>query len=223
MAKRSTATIPIVMVGVGDPVRLGLVKNLGRPEGNVTGVSLINQELWGKRLELFREMLPRLSRLAILYQDNEGGRSSVEEIQAGCLQLGFESRTIRFRDRNSLPDHFAEIRTAKSEAVVVSPSPVFDDVRGRIAELALTHRLPTLLAFPEYVEAGGLMGYGPSLAAAHRRAAYYVDKILKGAKPADLPVEQPTKFELVINLKTAKALGLTIPQSLLVRADEIIQ
>jgi putative tryptophan/tyrosine transport system substrate-binding protein len=222
-AKRTATTIPIVMVGVGDPVRVGLVKNLGRPEGNVTGVSLLNQELWGKRLELFREVLPRLSRLAALYQDTAGARRSVQEIQAVSQRLGLELRSIVFRDRNTLPDHFSEIRTAKAEALVIIPSPVFDEIRGRLAELALTHRLPTLLAFPEYVEAGGLMGYGPSLAAAHRRAAYYVDRILKGTKPGDLPVEQPTKFELVINLKTAKALGLTIPQSILLRADEIIR
>jgi putative ABC transport system substrate-binding protein len=222
-AQRTTTTIPIVMVGVGDPVRVGLVKNLGRPEGNVTGVSLLNQELWGKRLEFFREVFPRLSRLAVLYQDTVGARRSVQEIQAVGQRLGLELRTILFRGRDALPDHFAEMRTARAEAVAIVPSPVFDEIRGRVAELALSHRLPTLLAFPEYVEAGGLMGYGPSLAAAHRRAAYYVDRILKGAKPADLPVEQPTRFELVVNLKTAKALGLTIAPSVLGRADQIIE
>ena len=210
------------MVGVGDPVRVGLVKNLGRPEGNITGVSLLLQELWGKRVELFREILPRLSHLAILYHDNAGGRSSVQEMRAASRHLGMELRTIAFRSRDALPDYFAEMRAAGSEAVAIVPSPVLDELRGKVAELALKHRFPTLVAFPEYAKAGGLVAYGPNLAAVHRRAAYYVDKILKGTKPADLPVEQPSKFELVINLKTAKALGLTIPPSLLQHADQVI-
>ncbi|PYM76002.1 MAG: ABC transporter substrate-binding protein [Candidatus Rokuibacteriota bacterium] len=222
-ARRATATIPVVMVGVGDPVRVGLVQNLGRPEGNVTGVSLINIELWGKRLEFLREVLPRLSRLAVLHQDTAGARSSIKELRAVGSRLGLELRTVVFRDREALPDQFAEMRAARAEALAIVPSPVLDEVRGRVAELALKHRLPTLLAFPEYVEAGGLMGYGPSLAGTHRRAAYYVDKLLKGAKPVDLPVEQPTKIELVINLKTARALSITIPRSLLYRADRILE
>jgi putative tryptophan/tyrosine transport system substrate-binding protein len=221
-ARRTTTTVPIVMVGVGDPVRVGLVKNLGRPEGNITGVSLLLQELWGKRVELFREILPRLSHLAILYHDNAGGWSSVQEMRAVSRHLGMELRTIAFRSRDALPDYFAEMRAAGSEAVAIVPSPVLDELRGKVAELALKHRFPTLVAFPEYAKAGGLVAYGPNLAAVHRRAAYYVDKILKGTKPADLPVEQPSKFELVINLKTAKALGLTIPPSLLQRADQVI-
>jgi putative ABC transport system substrate-binding protein len=222
-AQRATIAIPIVMVGVGDPVRVGLVKNLGRPEGNVTGVSLLHQDLWGKRLELFRELFPRLLRLAVLFQDTAGARSSVQEIRAVSQRLGLDLRSTIFRSHDALPDNFAEIRSGKAEALVVVPSPVFDELRERVAELALTHRLPTLLGFPEYVQAGGLMGYGPSIGAAHRRAAYYVDRILKGAKPGDLAVEQPTKFEFIINLKTAKALGLTIPPSLLLRADQVIE
>ena len=222
-ARRTTTTIPIVMVGVGDPVRVGLVKNLGRPEGNITGVSLLLQELWGKRVELLRNILPRLTRLAMLYEETAGAKSSIQEMRGVGRRMSMEVRTTVFHSRDGLADHFAEMRGAGAEAVAIVPSPVLDELRGRIAELALKHRLPTLLAFPEYAEAGGLVAYGPSLAVTHRRAAYYVDKILKGTTPADLPVEQPTKYELVINLKTAKALGLTIPPSLLQRADQVIE
>jgi putative tryptophan/tyrosine transport system substrate-binding protein len=222
-ARRATSTVPIVMVGVGDPVRVGLVKNLGRPENNLTGVSLLLPELWGKRVELFRELLSRLSRLALLYEDTTGSRNSLQEMRAVSRRLGIELRPTAFRSREALADSFAELRAARPDGVAIVASPVLDELRGQLAELALKHRLPTLLAFPEYAEAGGLVAYGPSLAATHRRAAYYVDKILKGAKPADLPVEQPTTYRLAINLKTAKALGLTMPTSLLQRADQVIE
>jgi putative ABC transport system substrate-binding protein len=222
--QRATRTIPIVMAGIGDPIRLGLVRNLARPDANVTGVSLLLQELGGKRLELLKEVLPRLSRVAVLYHDNESARASLEEMWVAGPRLGLELRPVVFRSVGALPEQLRDIRSARAEAMVVVPSPVLDaEARARIAELALRQMLPTIFGFPDYADAGGLMSYGSNLAAAHRRAAYYIDKLLKGAKPADLPVEQPTKFELVVNLKTAKALGLTLPQSLLLRADRVIQ
>jgi putative ABC transport system substrate-binding protein len=223
-AQRATRTIPIVMAGIGDPIRLGLVRNLARPDGNVTGVSLLLQELGGKRLELLREVLPRLSQVAVLYHNNESARASLQEMRVAGPRLGLELRPVVFRDVDALPQQLRDIRSARAEAMVVVPSPVLDaGARARIAELALKQMLPTMFGFPDYADAGGLMSYGSNLAAAHRRAAYYIDKLLKGAKPRELPVEQPTKFELVVNLKTAKALGLTLPQSLLLRADRVIQ
>jgi putative tryptophan/tyrosine transport system substrate-binding protein len=223
-AQRATRTIPIVMAGIGDPIRLGLVRNLARPDGNVTGVSLLLQELGGKRLELLREVLPRLSQVAVLYHNNESARASLQEMRVAGPRLGLELRPVVFRDVDALPQQLRDIRSARAEAMVVVPSPVLDaEARARIGELALKQMLPTMFGFPDYADAGGLMSYGSNLAAAHRRAAYYIDKLLKGAKPSELPVEQPTKFELVVNLKTAKALGLTLPQSLLLRADRVIQ
>ena len=216
-AQRATRTIPIVMAGTSDPIGSGFVTNLSRPEGNITGTSLLSTELWGKRLELLKEMVPGLSRVAVLY------KSLNPEVQTAASRLGLVLRLVNFRSVGTLPDQFAEMRAERVGALVVSPSPPIDEARAKIAELALRHRLPAVFALREYVEAGGLLSYGANLGTQHRRAAFYVDKILKGAKPGDLPVEQPMKFELVINLKTAKALGLTIPQSLLVRADEIIQ
>jgi len=222
-AQRATRTIPIVMAGTADPVGAGFVTNLAKPEANITGTSLLIQELGGKRLELLKEAVPGLVRVAVLYNPSPSLRSAIPEIQAAASRIGLEMRLMDFRGGGALSDQFAEIRATRAGALAVSPSPPIDEVRARIAELALKQRLPTVFALREYVEAGGLMSYGSNLSAGHRRAAYFVDKILKGAKPADLPVEQPTKFELVINLKTAKALGLTIPQSIRVRADEIIQ
>ena len=216
-AQRATRTIPIVMAGTSDPIGSGFVTNLSRPEGNITGTSLLSTELWGKRLELLKEMVPGLSRVAVLY------KSLNPEVQTAASRLGLVLRLVNFRSVGTLPGQFAEIRAERVGALVVSPSPPIDEARAKIAELAVRHRLPAVFALREYVEAGGPLSYGANLGTQHRRAAFYVDKILKGAKPGDLPVEQPMKFELVINLKTAKALGLTIPQSLLVRADEIIQ
>src|SRR2546426_10561565 len=219
-AQRATRTIPIVMAGTSDPVGAGFVTNLAKPEANITGTSLLNNpELGGKRLELLKEAVPGLVRVAVLYNPSPSLRSVIPEIQAAASRIGLEMRLTGFRGGDALPDQFAEIRATRAGALAVSPSPPIDEARARIAELALKQRLPTVFALREYLEAGGLMSYGSNLSAGHRRAAYFVDKILKGAKPADLPVEQPTKFELVINLKTAKALGLTIPPSVLGRAD----
>jgi putative ABC transport system substrate-binding protein len=229
-AQRATTSIPIVMAGTSDPVAAGFVKNLARPDGNITGTSLLqNTELFGKRLELLKEAVPNLVRVAVLaYSTSAVARSTLSQIQADlqaeASRIGMDVRAATpFRGIAALPAQFTQIRAARVGALVVSPGPPIDEARSKIAELALKERLPTVCAFREYVEAGGLMSYGANLGAAHRRAAAYVDRILKGARPADLPVEQATTFELVINSKTAKALGLTIPQSLLVRADEVIQ
>jgi len=222
-AQRATRTIPIVMAAVADPVGAGFVTNLARPEGNVTGTSLLQTELGGKRLDLLKEAIPKLVRVTVLYNATSPGRWTIPQWQATASRVGLELSAISFRDASALPDQFVGLRAMRSGALIVSPSPPIDEARALIAELALKHQLPTMFPLREYVEAGGLMSYGSNLRTQHRRAATYVDKILKGAKPADLPIEQPTTFELVINLKTAKALGLTIPQSVLGRADEIIQ
>jgi putative ABC transport system substrate-binding protein len=222
-ARRETARIPIVMAGVGDPVGTGLVKNLGRPEANVTGVSLLNVELSGKRLELLKDVVPKLARVGVLYAEAPSSLASLKQIQAEAPRLGLEIRTSVFRDPQSVTDRIAEVRAAGAQALVVLPSPIVDETRAVIAEAATRHRLPTMCAFGEYVDAGSLMSYGSDFSVQQRRAARYVDLILKGARPAELPVEQPTHFELALNLRTARALGLTIPPSLLLRADRVIQ
>ena len=222
-AQRATKTIPIVMVGAGDPVGAGLVTNLAQPTGNITGVSLLIEELGSKRLALLRELLPRLSRIAVVHADTQAGRAALHEMQGVAPRLALELQPVVFQTPDSLPRQFVEIRDARAEALVIMPNPNVDEARSAIADLAMKHKLPTMFAFREYVEAGGLVSYGSNLAEGHRRAAAYADKILKGARPSDLPVEQAAKFELVINLKTAKALGLTIPQSLLLRTDQVIE
>jgi putative ABC transport system substrate-binding protein len=221
-AKHATLTIPIVMATGGDPVGLGLVASLARPGGNVTGLTTLSRELSGKRLEVLREAFPRVARMGMLWHrtstiDGLTRRETEQRAQALGIPL-----TAHGVDRADDFDRaLSAIVADRGGAVLIATSPLFFGHRRQLADLALKHRLPTIFAFREYAEAGGLMAYGPSYTGLFQRAADYVDKILKGARPADLPVEQPTKFELVINLKTAKALGLTIPPSLLARADLI--
>jgi putative ABC transport system substrate-binding protein len=222
--KKATTSIPLVMVAVGDPIGVGLVASLARPGGNSTGLTSIAPELEGKRLELLREVVPKLSHIAVLWNpDNPFHVGSLKETRAAAQVLGIKVQLLGVRVSEDFPAAFAAILRERPGALLVLADRLFLHNRARIVEFEAKHRLPGVYAYRELVEAGGLMSFGPSYAGMHRRAAYYVDKILKGAKPADLPVEQPTKFELMINLKTAKALGLTIPQSLLQRADEVIQ
>jgi len=222
-AKRATTTIPIVMPVYNDPVRAGLVTSLARPGGNITGLTSLSNELPGKWVELIKEALPRVSRLAVLL-DPAGDASPPQSSEAAARALGIRLLVLKVGHADGLEPALAEARKKNADALIALGSPFVYAHRTRIVELAAKHRLPTVYAQREYVVgAGGLMSYGADFHHQFRRAATYVDKILKGAKPADLPVEQPTKFELVINLKTAKALGLTIPPSVLARADEVIE
>jgi putative ABC transport system substrate-binding protein len=218
-AKRATSTIPIVFAAVGDPVATGLVKSLARPGGNVTGLSILGPELDGKRLELLKEAVTKTSRVAVLF----GPESPRKELEIAAQALGIQLVLLPVRELGDFEPAFETARKESVHALLTSPSPLLNTVRERIVELAAKNRLPAMYGSSEFVEAGGLMSYAPSYVYLFRRAAIYVDKILRGAKPADLPVEQATKFELVINLKTAKALGLTIPPSLLARADQVIE
>jgi putative tryptophan/tyrosine transport system substrate-binding protein len=222
-AQRATTTVPVVFVGVFDPVEVGLVPNLPHPGGNVTGLSLSPTDLAGKRLELLRQVVPKLKRVAVLSHpaNHPFNALQLKGAQAAAGMLGVQVQELAVRG----PDDFeAAFKSARGAGALLQLDGAFLFThRTRLADLAISSRLPAISGLKEYVEAGGLMSYGADLPDLYRRAAGYVDKILKGAKPADLPVEQPTKFEFVINLKTAKALGLTIPQSLLLRADEVIQ
>ena len=220
-AKQATATIPIVMTTGSDPVKLGIVESLARPGGNVTGVSSISSDLMAKRVELLRELLPKVTRVAILWDETPQSGISVQELEPAARRLGIGIHTVGVRGSNDFARAFSE--AARSRAVILVASSFMFTERKRIADLALKHRLPTALGAREYVEAGGLFSYAVSFPDQFRRAAWYVDRILRGARPADLPVEQPTTFELVINLKTAKALGLTVPRSLLQRANQVIE
>jgi putative tryptophan/tyrosine transport system substrate-binding protein len=223
-AAQATKTIPIVFVGVGDPVGTGLVSNLARPPANVTGVTLLAIELAPKRLETLTQAVPGAIRVAILWNPaNPVNEREFEQARAAAGPLAVTLIPVEFRSPDELDEAFAATARQRPDAVFVLSSPVTFLNRPRIADFALKHRLPMICALREYAFSGCLMSYGPSYADHFRRAAYFVDRILKGAKPGDLPVEQPTKFEFVINLKTAKALGITIPQSLLLRADEVIQ
>ena len=225
-AKQATSTIPIVMTGIGlDPVEAGLVTNLARPEGNVTGVAArFGSELWGKRLELFKEAVPRLSRLAVLWNPaNPGNALCVQQLQGATLAMGIQLHSLEVRDANAFEHAFAAIAKETPDGLFTcSDTLIFAHIRP-IADFAVRSGLPTLHGFREYVQSGGLMSYGTSFPDQLRRAASYVDKILKGTKPADLPVEQSMKFELVLNLKTAQALGVTFPPTLLILADEVIR
>jgi len=222
--QKAAPSIPLVMVAVGDPIGVGLVASLARPGGNITGLTSIAPELEGKRLELLRQVIPKLSSIAVLWNpDNSFHVGSLKETRAAAQVLGIKLQLLGVRVSEEFPAAFAAILRERPGALLVLADRIFLHNRVGIVEFEAKHRLPGVYAYRELVEAGGLMSFGPSYAGMHRRAAYYVDKILKGAKPADLPVEQPTKFELVINLKAAKALGLTIPQSVLIRADEVIR
>jgi putative ABC transport system substrate-binding protein len=222
-AKKATAVIPIVLAATGDPVGTGLVASLARPGGNVTGLSLQQPELAGKRLEMLREILPGVSTLAILA--NIGSPNSVleiSEVRAAARMLGLDAITSEVRRAEDIAPAFEALK-GRADALYVCTDPLLTTTRVQINTLALGMRLPTMHGFREYVEAGGLMSYGPNFPDLFRHAAEYVDKILRGAKPGDLPVEQPTKFDLVLNLTTAKVLGLMIPDAFLLRATEVIE
>jgi ABC-type uncharacterized transport system substrate-binding protein len=221
-AKAATGTIPIVMAFVGDPVGSGFVPSLARPGGNVTGLSLLDEDLDGKRIELLKETVPGLRRLAMVWSANDPGMTlAYHRVARAAQTLGLTLQDLGVRDPGEFPRAFEAAGTGRADALIVTSQPFTNRHRAQILDLAAKQRLPAMYTFAGFVDAGGLMAYAPSRADLFRRAAAYVDKILKGTKPGDLPVEQPTQFELVINLKTAKALGLTIPQSILIRAEVI--
>ena len=222
-AKRASSAVPIVFAVVDDPVGSGLVTSLARPGGNVTGLSMQSTDLAGKRLALLREVVPGLRRLAIMANvDFPAAAQEMDEIQAAATKLGLDVATFELRRAEDIAPAFEALK-GRGEALYVVGDALVITHRVRINTLALAARMPTIFFLREYVEAGGLMSYGPSFTDLFRRAGDYVDKILRGAKPGDIPVEQPTKFDLVINLITAKALGLEVPASLLARADEVIE
>jgi len=222
--QQATQSIPIVLTNVSDPVESGLVSSLARPGGNVTGLSLMHPELAGKRLELLKEVIPKLSRVAVLSNPaNPIMPPLLRETEAAARALGVQLQVVEVRDPSDFDSAFSAMTRERAGALVVLPDAIFQNERTRIAGLAAKARLPAMYAWREAVDAGGLMAYGASVPDIFRRAATYVDKILKGAKPADLPVEQPTKFEFIINLKAAKQIGLTIPPDLLARATKIIR
>jgi putative ABC transport system substrate-binding protein len=223
-AKEATSTIPIVMASDPDPVSNGFVASLARPGGNITGLSTLAPELSGKRLELLKEIVPRLSRIAVLgTSTNPGNAQQLKETELAAEAFGMQRQYLDILGPKDIETAFREVSKGHADAVLVLVSPVLNSRRKQIVDLAIKNRLPAIYYAPEWLEDGGLMTYGVSYTDLYRRAAAYVDKILKGAKPADLPVEQPTKFELVINLKAAKQIGLTIPQSVLYRADKVIR
>ena len=222
--KKATSTVPLVFIAVGDPVGTGVVPNLGRPGGNITGLSSIAPDLEGKRLELLREVVPKLSHVAFfLNPANAFHTASMRQARVAAQSLGIKLQPMEVNKSEQLDGAFASIVKEKPDALLILADRVFLHNRKRMMEFAIQQRLPSVNAYRELVEAGGLISYGPSYEDMHRRAAVYVDKILKGTKPADLPIEQPTKFTLLINLKTAKTLGLTVPPTLVARADELIE
>jgi len=222
-AKGATRTIPIVMAGVADPVGTGLVASLARPGGNVTGMSLLMSDVIGKQLQLLREVTPRVARLGVISLSGLGHDRSMKETEAAAQRLGLKVHRIVLREPLALDDLASELRRSRSDAILGLPNPALDDIRVRIVEIVNAQRLPSVFGLTYWADAGGLLSYSADLYAVQRRSAMFVDKILKGADPASLPIEQPTKVELAINLRTAKTLGLTIPQSLLRRADHVIQ
>ena len=223
-AKQATKAIPIVVVAVGDPVREGLVSSLARPGGNITGLTSISEELSGKRLELVSEAFPKVRRVAVLWNPvNSSNVLELREIDRAARALGLKIQSLEVRGPNDLQRALARAAKERMNALIVVRDPLIDSEHFRILDFAIENRLPSIHGEMQFVEAGALMSYGPSRVELFRRAATYVDKILKGAKPADLPVEQPTKFEFVINLRTAKQIGLTIPPNVLARADRVIR
>lgn len=223
-AKNATRTIPVVMMRVADPVKSGLVTSLARPGGNVTGVSFMPDALGPKGVELLRETLPKLSRLAALYQgDNPGAVVIIDEVERKGERLGLKVVRFPVRDPSDYAGAFESAARARSEAVFVMDDGAITKHRREILDLAAKHSLPVVSIYRDFAESGALIAYGPSLNTVYRRAANYVDRILKGTKPGDMPVEQPTNFELVINLKTARDLNLTIPPAVLARANDLIQ
>ncbi len=226
-AQQATTTIPVVVPVMGDPVGDGLVASLARPGGNITGLTFLGPELVPKRIELLKEALPSISRVVVLWHPGANSeratKDMLRETEAAARAVGVQLRFADVRGADEFDRAFSTITTEPADALLVFPSPMLFIERRRIVDLAAKYRLPSMFVAREYVELGGLISYGANIDDLFRRSATFVDKILKGAKPADLPVEQPTKFELVVNLKTAKALGLAIPQSILARADEVIE
>jgi len=223
-AKRATTTIPIVMTAAGDPIGSGLVASLARPGGNVTGVSLMVPELGGKRLELLKELVPHMSRVAVLWNATNPYPAAVfKESERAAQILGIEVQSLEVRGPDDFAGAFEAAKRQLPDALTVVEDPLTMNLRDRIVDFAAACRLPAIYGFRYFVDAGGLMFYGANLSEMQRLAAGYVDKILRGAQPGDLPVEQPTKFELLVNLKTANALGLELPPMILVRADEVIE
>ena len=222
--KNATKLIPIVMAHGSDPVALGYVASLARPGGNITGLTHLAPELGGKRLELLKDMIARLSRVAVLTDPGTGGHGpQIRELEVAAPALGLQLRPVEVRAPNELESAFSGMTAGRAQALIVLQQPTLDRLRARIVDLATKNRLPAMYPNSEYVETGGLMSYAADIVAMFRRTATYVDKIIKGTKPADLPVEQPTKFELIINLKAAKQIGLTIPPNVLARADKVIK
>ncbi len=223
-AKQQTQTVPIVIAFSGDPVRTGMVANLARPGGNLTGVSFMSSDLAAKRLELVKQALPQLARVAVLYNPTERAAiPELEETTTAARALGVQLQPLAGERPEDLALLFAAAEQERADAMLVFAHAFAFQNRDRILALAARHRLPTMYGWREFVDAGGLMSYGPSVQAGVRRSATYVDRILKGAKPGELPIEQPTTFELVVNVNTAKTLGLNIPQSVLLRADQVIR
>ena len=221
--QKATTTIPIVMGTIGDPVGSGFVASLAHPGGNITGLTSVTKDLSPKLLELLLEVVPKLSRVAVLVNSSNPFHAAVlKNVQAAAQKTGVTILAVEARTVQEIENAFPTISKERAGAVILAQDTLFTQQRRQIAELSAKHRLPLIAAMLEYVEAGVLMSYGPSFADIYRRAATYVDKIFKGAKPANLPVEQPTKFEMFINDKTAKALGLTIPHSILLQADRVI-
>jgi putative ABC transport system substrate-binding protein len=224
IAQRATRTIPIVMGGGGDPVGAGLVNSLARPGGNITGVTSISSDLSGKRLELLKEAFPKISPVAVLWLPTAtGNKQQMKETEAAADSLRLPLQPAAVERPNDFESAFSAITRGSARSLIVLSSPMFASHRSRIADLAAKSRLPAIYPDSNYVDAGGLMSYGPNLSEQYRRVVVYVDKIFKGAKPADLPVERPMKFELVINLKTAKQIGLTISPNVLARADKVLK
>ena len=223
-AKRATSTIPIVFASHADPIGSGHVASLARPGGNITGLTVMMSETAAKSLELFKEAVPGLSRVAVVWDPaTPSHRPALDAVEVRGRALGLQVQPLAVRGATEFDGAFSTIVRERASAVLVLSTPLFIGGARRLAELAMNHKLPTMFGPREHVEAGGLLSYSPDRADLYRRAAIYVDKILKGAKAADLPVQQATKFELVINMKTAKAIGLTIPPSFLLRADQVIQ
>jgi putative ABC transport system substrate-binding protein len=222
--KQATSSIPIVMAPVGNPVEAGFVTSLSRPGGNMTGVSVISLDLAAKRIALAKELLPNAKRIAVLTNPQTSALAGmIDASQRAAREFGVDVQIVSVSASADFDKAFEAVKRERGDAVVAVPSPIFNSERPRLAELALRYRLPAIGEAREFAVSGFVMGYGPSIGDATRRSAVYIDKILKGANPGELPIEQPTKFELTINLRTAKALGLTVPPSLLQRADEVIQ
>ncbi len=223
-AKRATSTIPVVFVIGGDPVRLGLAASLSRPGGNATGMTIISADLAPKRLELLRELVPNATALAALTNPNTPeGRGQASDMLTAALARGLKLRFLEAGDEKGIEAAFATLSQDKPGALLVASDPIFDVHRDKLVALAAAAAIPAIYQFRDFTAAGGLMSYDPDIVDAHRQIGIYVGRILKGALPADLPIQQPTKFQLVINLKTAKTLGITIPPTLLTRADEVIE